>query len=1101
MLYLMQSEAGLRWLIGKATDAVPGLSITSSEGRLSGPMKIKGIRYTSGQSSVGIDEIMLDWKLSRLVFLTAHISSLNAEGITIVTAGETEASEPAAGLPEVDIPLKIVLNKAVISNISIRQKNQQKSIDIHVVSLKGHMDSDRARIQHLDITMPELDLRAQGHVSPRGDYPLSFTTSWNARVPGYEAISGRGDISGSMKQLTVNQEITSPVYGNASIKINDVIENLNWEGNLSVQEFNMLKLNRAWPDLTFSGDVRGHGSKTKADISSLTVRVLDGTVAGRGSVGWDPYVSWDVDIHSDSLNPGIQWPEWQGSIDLLLRSTGRYEKEILTVKRSQVSVNGRLRNRRFKAEADVSAVDSHMTLSRLDIRSGESSVSASGTVADTLSLIWKADIRDAGDVIPKGRGVIEGSGSVTGSRISPVIKGMITGNAVAFGDYGAEVITATVDIDTQDKRESLLHMKAVNVLAEGQKINTVSLKGTGVTSAHSLSMDAAMLEKNMVFSLTGKYADRAWTGRLNRSVIDAGMFGTWSLREPASLSASKDRAGVESLCMNRDNSDICLQAAWDRADGIKGEFSITDFPLKTINSMFPASVETEGSIGGNGRLSYTPKGTMSGNFSLVMESGKLLYRANGEPIDISIGKSQVDVVLDEKTLNANAEITLHERGQLKGGISLPGFVLGKTAPSDQHIMGQMSAELNNLDLIPVFIKQVSSAKGSLAAQFTVTGRLAETAVAGDLTVLEGAVDIPDLGLKIRDVNASVKADKSGVLAVKGRLSSGSGQATVQGTVGLHKDKTPSAAVRIEGENFEAIKIPGAWVMVSPDIQVRIENRMVDFSGSLKIPQASIEPPDLSGALVPSKDVIIVDDPAREKEAGWSVLGTLALTLGDDVRFTGYGLSCRVAGGINLTEEPGKVTMGQGELQIVEGKYKAYGQELTIDKGRLIFAGPLDNPGLDIKAFRKVQDVTAGVTVEGRLKTPGFRVYSVPAMDEADALSYVLFGRPMGRLSGSEGTLLYQAALSAGLSSGGFALKKIGAAFGIEDIDIATDEDSGEATVFIGRYLSPKLYISYGIGLFEPVSTVRLRFNLTRRFLIQTEHGLESGGDVLYTIER
>jgi len=186
---------------------------------------------------------------------------------------------------------------------------------------------------------------------------------------------------------------------------------------------------------------------------------------------------------------------------------------------------------------------------------------------------------------------------------------------------------------------------------------------------------------------------------------------------------------------------------------------------------------------------------------------------------------------------------------------------------------------------------------------------------------------------------------------------------------------------------------------------------------------------------------------------------------------------------------------------VEGKYKAYGQDLTIEKGRLIFVGLIDDPGIDIRAFRKIKDVTAGVNVQGTLKAPGFHVYSMPSMDESDVLSYILYGRPMRQLSGSEGNKLYGASISAGLSAGGFIAKKIGARFGVEDVEIQKGESPEQSALFIGKYLSPKLYLSYGIGLFEPVNTVRIRYDLTRRLQVQTEYGLESGGDVFYIIER
>ena len=1101
MMYLMHTEAGLQWLINRAAHSVSGLTITSARGSLSGPMKIRGIRYASGESFVTIDEIALDWKPSRLLRLEAHISSLNAEGIRIVAAAQTAEAEPVTDLPDVSIPLKIVLEKAVISSISILQNGEQNPVHIQTVSLKGEMDSKAIRIDQLDVKMPELTLAAKGTISPRGDYPMHLTTSWKARVPEYEEITGQGELEGTMKLLRIKQETNAPFYCSAGIKISDILENIHWEGTASARDFNPVKLNRSWPDLPLSGAVSGHGSDIKADISTLDVNILNGTVAGNGSVSWHPDISWALNVHAAGLNPGIQWPEWQGLLNVTVHTSGQYGKGALTVKPSEVFAEGRLRDRLLKAQAKLSATDSELELSRLDVSSGKSRVSVSGTVSDAWSLKWKAQIGDAADLIPKVKGIIEGSGSLTGSRSYPVIKGNISGRALSYDNDSADNIRAVIDIDTKDERASLLDIRAANVVIGGQKINTVSLKSSGTGSAHSISMDAAMDRKRAALFITGGYKDRIWNGKLNNAVLDTGTFGAWSLREPASLSVSADKAGSGLLCLIRNASALCLQTSWDRDKGVKGRVSLTDFPLSTMKDIFPSSIEPEGNINGGGEIVYTPEGVMSGNVSLIMPSGKLYYHTDDERIDISRGKSRADIILDEKALDVQAEILFSDRGYIKGGMNLPGFMPGRTAAADQRITGHIAAELNNLDLIPLFAEKLHKTSGSVGAEIRIHGTLAETAITADMTLQEGSADIPDLGLQLRDITLTLKGDERGKITVEGRLSSGSGHAAVYGTAELHKEKSPSAVLRIQGADFEAVKIPGTWIIISPYIDLRVEGTIVDFAGSLTIPKARLAPPDLSGAVLPSKDVVITDMPVSEKEAGWSVRGKLKLSLGDNVRFRGYGLTCRITGGIDLAEQPGTVTQGQGEFRIVEGKYKAYGQDLTIEKGRLLFVGPVDDPGLDIRAFRTIKDVTAGVNVQGTLKTPALHVYSVPAMDESDALSYMLFGRPMNRLSGSEGNQLYGAALSAGLSAGGFAAKKIGAAFGIEDIEIEKGEAPEQATLFIGKYLSPRLYLSYGIGLFEPVSTIRLRYDLTRRLQVQTEYGLESGGDIMYIIER
>ena len=1101
ILYLTHTEAGLKWLTTKAAHSVSGLSIQSAEGKLSGPMKIRGINYKSGESSFGIDEITLDWKPSRLMLLEAHISRLKAKGVNIISASQTGEAGPLSSLPEISIPLKIILKKAVISNISIMQSGEQKPLNIHTVSFRGDMGSKAIRINQLDMEMPELILTAKGKLSPHGNYPLRMTASWKITLPGYEEISGKGEIAGTINLLKIKQEITTPFYCNASMKISDILNNLIWDGNLSVRDFNTAKLNKKWPELTFSGDVSGHGSDTRANISSLAIHLFDGIVTGKASLRWEPDISWSFEMDSKRLNPGIQWPQWQGSMDITVHSSGKYEKRALTIKPSEVFVKGRLRERQIKAGARLSMTDSQLKLSGLEISSGGSRLSASGKVADLLSLKWKAHISDAGDFMPKGKGKIEGSGTVIGSRSHPVIKGHINGKAVSYDNYSAESLNTVFDIDTKGERESLLNIHATNLILGEQKVKNVSFKSSGMVSAHSISMDATIDSKSMALLITGGYGNEAWNGKFNSALLDTGKFGKWSLREPASLYISRDKAGSELLCMVNNDTDLCFQASWDIAKGAKGKLSLANLPLSTAKTFLPSSVAIEGSINGDGEISYTPEGMMSGNVSLNMPSGILYYQDDDKSIDISLGKSRADILLNENALDANAEITFPDRGQIKGRISLPGFMPGITTPEDQQIIGHFRTELNNLDLIPVVIESLNKTSGSVAAIVNINGTLTETAITGDLTLQDGETDIPGLGLKLRGIDLTLKGDEGGTFTVEGRLSSGNGHAAINGTVGLHKEKTPSVVLRIQGENFEAVKIPGTWIVASPDVDLRIEDKMIDFSGSLRIPQAGLEPLDISGAVLPSEDVIIADMPVSEKEAGWSVSGKLKLSLGDNVRFRGYGLTCRITGGIDLTEQPGKVTQGHGEFQILEGKYKAYGQDLTIEKGRLIFVGLINDPGLHIRAFRKTDDVTAGVNIEGTIKTPEFHVYSLPSMDESDALSYILFGRPMRQLSGSEGNRLYSSVLSAGLSAGGFIAKKIGAAFGVEDVEIEKGESPEQATLFIGKYLSPRLYINYGIGLFEPVSTIRLRYNLTRRLQVQTEYGIESGGDVLYIIER
>ena len=54
---------------------------------------------------------------------------------------------------------------------------------------------------------------------------------------------------------------------------------------------------------------------------------------------------------------------------------------------------------------------------------------------------------------------------------------------------------------------------------------------------------------------------------------------------------------------------------------------------------------------------------------------------------------------------------------------------------------------------------------------------------------------------------------------------------------------------------------------------------------------------------------------------------------------------------------------------------------------------------------------------------------------------------------------------------------------------------------LGKYLSPRLYVSYGISLAEAINTLKMRYSLNDKWTIKTEAGREQSGDIVYTIEK
>jgi translocation and assembly module TamB len=231
--------------------------------------------------------------------------------------------------------------------------------------------------------------------------------------------------------------------------------------------------------------------------------------------------------------------------------------------------------------------------------------------------------------------------------------------------------------------------------------------------------------------------------------------------------------------------------------------------------------------------------------------------------------------------------------------------------------------------------------------------------------------------------------------------------------------------------------------------------------------------------------------------------SVELRLGDDVRYSGLNLDTTVAGGLRLATEPNRSAVATGTLRLA-GTYDAYGQKLALERGELLFNGPLDNPGLDVSAVRTIDTVRAGVELSGTLREPTTRVFSEPPMSEADALSYLLFGRPATSAAdgfeSEQASTLQAAALSLGLQQALPVVQRIGSTLGLDELSVqSTATDAG--ALMAGKYLSPRLYVRYSYGLFNRIGGLLLRFKVNERLSLETRSGDQQSMDLLYTVEK
>jgi translocation and assembly module TamB len=253
------------------------------------------------------------------------------------------------------------------------------------------------------------------------------------------------------------------------------------------------------------------------------------------------------------------------------------------------------------------------------------------------------------------------------------------------------------------------------------------------------------------------------------------------------------------------------------------------------------------------------------------------------------------------------------------------------------------------------------------------------------------------------------------------------------------------------------------------------------------PQSSVQP---------SSDTIVhreqADEPERRRRIDIDVL----TSLGDDIQFAGFGLNAGLNGSVLLRGGTHAPYTGQGKLSLVDGRYKAFGQELVIERGDLVFTGPIEEPILDVLAVRNLRDVRTGIQISGTPSRLSSEIFSDPVMSDAEALAYLLTGRPLAdATSTGEEQALDQAAFALGLSGAGLIAAQVRSQLGLETLTIEGLGD--ESRLIAGKRLGDRLLVEYGYGLVDKLGTLLLRYQLNERLVLESRTGTVSNFDIVY----
>ncbi len=1081
----LNTASGTRWAIAYLDDTLPGeLSSGEFDGTFWRGLRFRNIAYSNEKLSIeAVDlEVGIDWPSIATGQIT--LKKVNAKRLTYRDISPRAVTPKPFELAMQELPFELSITNARIEEFVFASSDDEfivKTILLERARLSGNSISLRAGSAISDVLGASVSNFA---TRLSGDVPTSAVVSWQLADGGW---SGYGTVGGSLNELSFEQAVASDYPGvvTGTVKILNRIEPeidalVNWdrwmigERELLNGEAHFLGLPNNYHvdfDLTLSLAVReSYRLSGMADGDTRSLSGFEAQISGSagradltGQLAWLPSLSVAADVIATDINPAIFRTELSGRLDASARVL---IDDTLAVRAEKLAVTGILNDAPLRASGDLllSSDRQRCTACVLDVGDNRLRVDG-GLAANSIAMSLSIEAPALSQLWPGLGGSATGSGNISGSVDEPDIAGRID--------------VAKLEIN-------------------GTDIGALRVDGRGSPTSFDINADWDYGEISVTVDGTLQLADEALSGVIRSGSITEPTAGTWSLDDPLTFRLAKDEISAGAHNWSGDNGSLHVSRLMMRDELFALSATLKGLPLQLGNAWLPKGFQLLGY--GNADIDLTR--------AAAVWSGEINWQ-------------QIDTVLRVTELHEQITDVIVPRAEMKAKLIGGGVVASAAISIDPGVLAEVDVSMERLaDDAPIqgtlrlqgsdwrwasaVIPQIDRLDGTITAAVAAAGPLNAPEFSGTVEWHKGSLFVPALNVPLNDIDVVVTGASSGAANLTGSARSGDGTLQVNGQLENLMQPSRSITLAISGSAAEAINWPEYRLWATPDVSLVGDANGWRFGGQVTVPKADVELREVPvGAVTISPDVIVLGEEQGEVRAT-RVSGEMQLTLGDQVRFKALGLDTRLIGALKLKMIDDRPLGIEGRLTLVDGTFVAQGQKLIIEKGTVSFTGPIDDPLINVRAVRVIEsldgDVTVGLHVRGRAQDLTTTVFSQPAMADADALSYLVVGRPLSQATESDGNKLSGAAVALGLRQATRVTDQIGQAIGLDQLSLAGD--GGDTTALVaGKQIDARLHARYEYGVFSRLGTLLLRYRMSRSLILEAGAGENQSIDVLYLIEK
>lgn len=845
----------------------------------------------------------------------------------------------------------------------------------------------------------------------------------------------------------------------------------------------------------FTGQASGQFTATQMIVEESAWQAFGGEVAAQGMLTRDVHRAWTLTGRARQVDPATLRKELPGRLTFEFAASGKGLDGQATWAASVTKLSGQFRGMPASGGGIVRRQEDRLQFERVALALGPARLRLDGFWGRETDLDARLMADDLSRFLPELGGSIDALLEMRQGAMTLAF----TGHDLAWGDHRAVILSADAHVDRGNREHSWLRLRSSGLVIAGQALTDTRLSFDGLPRDHAVEFRVGMGDDAVEVLGRGAYADGRFDLQLQQISATGPRTAPWKLEAPVSLLATRDNARLEPACFVHGARRACIDGHWQRNADWSLSASTQAFALETLDLEVPGKPRYRGLLSVDARVSGRAGEPWLADVRAEIRDAVLEYRsASGAPRAVALGRTQLAVqsLADRHLLDLR--ITDADDIELSAGLSA---LRSDDLPfRELPVTGTVRGATRQVSLLPLLVEDIDLASGRLALDLAVGGRIGAPSLLGEARLTEGALDFYPVNLRLRNLQATMRLQETAV-GLKASATAGAGSLDIDGRLGW-RDRRLSGELALKGERLLLADVPEARVFASPDLRFVLDDRRIDISGSVTIPEAKIEPAETAGAVLASTDERIIDpETAAEAADSFEVVSDLRLVLGDRVSLDAYGLRGRITGSVRAQSAPRQAAVASGELQVQDGEYRAYTRTLDVERGRLLFTGgPVTDPGIDLRASRKLPGYTVGVIARGRLRLPQLTLFSEPSLPQAQIASLLIVGRSLDSLQGEDRANLESESASLATQGGALLAGQFGRYVGLDEVGLSEDQDTGAALV-LGKFLSPRLYVSYGISLVDQINTLKLRYTIGDRWVIAAESGAEAAADIEYRIER